>query len=399
MALATQPVTAEELVERARALVPALKERVAQTERERRVPAETIADFQRAGLLRTLKPRAYGGHELSTAVQVEIAMELAAACGSSGWVFSLLCEHSWIIALFPKEAQDEIWGDNPDRVASASLHPEQSRAVRVPGGLRVSGRFPFSSGCDHADYVIVHAREEAGAAGESPTVWTCLVPRGEITIDDDWVVLGLRGTGSKTLVLDEVFVPAHRVLPTDDILKLNAPGITLHPHFTQLRVPRLGIADLTLVSAAVGIGQGAVDLFVELARGHRRRGGEIAKSEAVQLKLAESAAEVFAAKLLVRAAATEALDTVQQGRTVSPAQQARFQRDSAFAGQLSMRAVDRLYSAYGSRGIFDDSPLQRSFRDIHTAIAQAVMNWDWRGPLYARFRLNLEPGALPGRDG
>jgi alkylation response protein AidB-like acyl-CoA dehydrogenase len=391
-------VTGEELVERARALIPALKARAARTDQERKVPNETIAEFQRAGLLRTLKPRAYGGHELSTADQVNIAMELASGCGSSGWVFSLLCEHSWIISLFPQEAQDEIWRDNPDRVASASLHPEQSRALRIAGGFTVSGRFPFSSGCDHADYVVVHAMVEGPSEEAKPEVWSCLVPRGEVSVHDDWFVIGLRGTGSKTLVLDDVFVPAHRAMSVDDIVTLNAPGIALHPEFTQLRVPRAGIAGLTHVSAAVGIGQGAVDLFVDLARGHRRRGSAIAESEAVQLKLAESAAEVFAAKLLVRAAATDALETVRRGGTVSLDQQARFQRDGAFAGQLSMRAVDRLHVAYGSRGIFDDSPLARCFRDIHGAIAQAGMNWDARGPLYARFRLGMEPGSLPGRD-
>jgi alkylation response protein AidB-like acyl-CoA dehydrogenase len=223
------------------------------------------------------------------------------------------------------------------------------------------------------------------------------VPRASVSLHDDWFVIGLRGTGSKTLVLDEVFVPEHRAVRTADIEARTAPGLALHPRFVQLRVPRAGIAGLTHVSATVGIAQGAVDQFMELARGHRRaRAGELAASEAVQLKLAESAAEAFAARLLVRAAAGEALDTVRRGGAVTPEQQARFQRDGAFAGQLSVRAVDRLHVAYGARGIFDDNPLARSFRDVHAAIAQAGMNWNARGPHYARFCLGLEPDSPPG---
>jgi len=399
MTTTADQITGAELVERARALLPSLRERAARTEQERKVPSETIAAYQQAGLLRTLKPRRYGGHELSTAEHVNITMELASACGSSGWVFSLLCEHSWIISLFPREAQDEVWGENPDHVASASLHPERSRATRVPGGLKVSGKFPFSSGCDHADYVLVNANVEPADGGPAE-VWSCLVPRGACSIEDDWFVIGLRGTGSKTILLDDVFVPEHRALRLADIEGRNAPGIVLHPRFAQLRVPRPGIAPLTHISSAVGIGQGAVDLFSELARGQsRRRAGQMDQSEVVQLKLAESAAEVFAAKLLVRNAAQEAIEAVRRGEEVPLGVQARFQRDGAFAGQLSMRAIDRLHVAYGARGIFDDNPLARSFRDIHTAIAQAGMKWESRGALYGRFRLGKEAGPVPGRDG
>ena len=385
----SEAVTSEELLARARSLLPALRERASKTDAERRVPDETIEDFRRAGFLRLLTPRAYGGLEMTTLDQINISMELAASCGSSAWVFSLLCEHNWLIAMYPKDAQDEIWGDDPNRVASSSLAPN-GEATRVNGGLRLTGRFPFSSGCDHVEWVILGGMVHDGPAQEA---WLFLVPRAEVAIHDDWFVIGLRGTGSKTIVCEDVFIPEYRALRTADVVNARGPGRGLHADFLQLCMPRDGIAGFTHISASVGMAQGAVDTFIELARGHRRRGGSIANSGPIQMKLSESAAEVLSAKLLLRNAVSEELALVARGEFPTREDIARHQRDGAFASLLSMHAIDRLHTAYGARGIFDDNPLSRYFRDIHAAVAQFSQAWDFRALPYARIAMGQDPAT------
>jgi len=193
------PAEERALLERARALVPTLAERAPAANAARDVPAETIADYHRAGILRVLQPRRFGGHQLRFCLFSRIVEELTAGCASSAWVYAVLCEHQWIIASYPEQAQVDVWGDNPLAVASSSLAP-RSTAERAPGGWRLSGRYPFSSGSSHAQWAIIGC-----FIGQA--VAYLLVPFADINIVDDLHVLGLQGTGSRTLVLRDVFVP------------------------------------------------------------------------------------------------------------------------------------------------------------------------------------------------
>src|SRR5215471_6574062 len=195
------------LLRRARALIPRLSERAATAAAARQLPAETIADYRAAGVLRILQPRRFDGMQGRFSLFSRIVEELTYGCASSAWVYAVLAEHQWIIASYPEEAQLDVWGDDPEAVASSSLAP-RAAAKRVAGGWRLSGRYPFSSGCDHAQWAIIGAF--LGEVGDPRHVAYLLVPLAEIEIVDDWQVLGLLGTGSKTLLLDDVFVPEHR---------------------------------------------------------------------------------------------------------------------------------------------------------------------------------------------
>ena len=209
------------LTERALALVPALAERATATEAARRVPVETVAEYRRTGILRALQPKRFGGAQQSFEVFSRIVETLAQGCASSAWVYAVLAEHQWIVACMPDRAQIDVWGDTPEAVVSSSLAPRHS-GVPVDGGWRLTGDFPFSSGCDHAQWALLGARAE-DAAGNKPTRYM-LVPMADIEIVDDWHVLGLRGTGSKTLRLTDVFVPAHRTELLGDLLSGRTPG-------------------------------------------------------------------------------------------------------------------------------------------------------------------------------
>ena len=164
-----------------------------------------------------------------------IVEELTYGCASSAWVYAVLAEHQWIIAQYPEQAQIDVWGDDPQAVASSSLAP-RAAAKRVAGGWRLSGRYPFSSGCDYAQWAILGAF--LGEMGDPRHIAYLLVPLAEIEIVDDWQVLGLAGTGSKSLVLHDVFIPEHRCVMVGDLFAGTPPGALVHPDYPVLRAPR-----------------------------------------------------------------------------------------------------------------------------------------------------------------
>src|SRR5271169_2162697 len=194
----TLPDEERAMLERARALIPLLAERAPTATAARQLPAQTIAEYRDAGILRILQPKRFGGMQGRFNLFSWIVEELTYGCASSAWVYAVLAEHQWIIAQYPEEAQVDVWGDDPEAVASSSLAP-RAAAKRVGGGWRLTGRFPFSSGCDYAQWAILGAF--LGQMGDPRSHAYLLVPFAEIEIVDDWQTLGLAATGSKSLIL------------------------------------------------------------------------------------------------------------------------------------------------------------------------------------------------------
>ena len=219
----------------------------------------------------------------------EVVQELALGCASTAWVCGVLGEHAWVIASFPEEAQVDVWGTDPLARASSSLAPKlEARAVA--GGYRLSGRWPFSSGSSHAQWAILGAYVDRSGSREAIYL---LVPMKDITIIDDWHVLGLAATGSRTLELSDVFVPQHRTVPIADLMKGDPPGRRVHPDYPLLRAPRGVFALFSQSPVAVSLGKRAVDEIVAILDDRVTRvWTKAAESEAVQIQLAESAAEV-----------------------------------------------------------------------------------------------------------
>ena len=214
------------MLERARALVPRLAQRAPAATAARLLPVETIAEYHAAGILRILQPKRFGGMQGRFSLFSRIVEELTYGCASSAWVYAVLAEHQWIIAQYPEAAQIDVWGEDPKAVASSSLAPREA-ARREPGGWRLSGHYPFSSGCDYAQWAIIGAF--LGPKGDPRGVAYLLVPLAEIEIVDDWQVLGLLGTGSKSLVLRDVFVPEHRSVMVSDLFAGTPPGAWCTP--------------------------------------------------------------------------------------------------------------------------------------------------------------------------
>ena len=362
----------------ARALVPRLAERAAGATAARTVPQETIAAYHALGIMRILQPRRFGGLEGRFSLFSRIVEELTFGCASSAWVYAVLAEHNWVVAQYPEQAQIDVWGDDPTAVASSSLAPRAAAKRVGSDGWRLSGRFPFSSGCDHAQWAILGAF--LGEIGDAASVAYLLVPLAEAEIVDDWQVLGLLGTGSKTLRLRDVFVPAHRVVMVHDLFAGTPPGAAVHPDYAVLRAPRGFLVSYSLPPVAIALGCRALDLVSrDLATRLSRGVNRMADSEVVQMTLGEAAAAIDAATTLLHVGRDWTTDEVSTGRLVTEAEGVRARRDMTYAQHQVGWALERLCELCGARWVYDSDPLQEIRRDVmtilthHAASRQAAM--------------------------
>jgi 3-hydroxy-9,10-secoandrosta-1,3,5(10)-triene-9,17-dione monooxygenase len=374
----------DELRARATRLVPVLRQRAAEAERLRQVPRETVDDLIASGLIRVGNPDRYGGHGVDIDTAHELAWHLARGCGSTGWCYSLWTVHNWWLGHFPERVQDEFFAGGPDTLFSSGLNPASGRAEPVDGGYRVSGRWAFSSGCDAARWVMVAA---PGAARGS-VLWL-LVPRGDYEILDTWFASGLRGSGSKDVVVKDAFVPAYRGTDPDRAGDLDTTGWDVHRRLSY-RVPLRCLTAWDLAIPIAGMAQGAIDEFTARLEG-TRGAGRSAESVALQLRLAEAAAEVDAARALHRHDLREMLEKAARGEPFTPLDRARYRRDKAFVVKLAVQAVNRLFEASGARAVLDAEPMQRFHRDVHSASHHAALGWDAVAENFGRHALGLGP--------
>ena len=365
------------MLERARALIPRVAERASAAAEARQLPAETIDEYRAAGILRILQPRRFGGMQGRFSLFSRIVEELTYGCASSAWVYAVLAEHQWIIAQYPEEAQIDVWGEDPEAVASSSLAPREA-ARRVPGGWRLSGRYPFSSGCDYAQWAIIGTF--LGEKGDPRHIAYLLVPLAEVEIVDDWQVLGLLGTGSKSLILRDVFVPEHRSVMVSDLFAGTPPGALVHPDYPVLRAPRGFLVSYSLPPVAIALGRRALEIACAALATRVSRGvTKVAESEVVQMAIGEAAAAIDVATLLLHTGRESSTAAVSSGRKITEAEALRARRDMVYAQHQVSWAVDRLCEMDGARWVYDNDQLGAIRRDVmtilthHAASRQAAM--------------------------
>lgn len=390
MSTAAIETTGTDAIAAAEALIPVLQARAAETEAARSVPVENIIAMRDAGLLRMGQPRRLGGGELPLDESVEAVSRLARGCASTAWVCGVYNDHAITIGMFDPRAADDIWGDNPDALVSAGFTPS-GNVERSDGGWQLSGTWGWSSGCDHADWLMVVALLPK-AGGDGVDASFCLVPRADVTIDDNWHVMGLAGTGSKNLVIEETFVPDHRTFSMVETnedsagrLKRNVP-----PLFC---LPRTGSVPFMLAAPALGVAESLLALHIETLGGRSMRTGAISELPTMQMHVAEAATEIDSARLLMLRDCREAMAAMQAGRELTLEERARGRRDQAYMVTLCRRAVDRLFTAAGANGIFLDNEMQRKFRDIHAISGHVALNWDVAGTTYGRVAFGLDPAT------
>ena len=390
-------VSPDELVARARALAPRLRELQERTEAERRVPQESFEALIDAGLYRVLMPKRYGGFEHGLDTYVDVAFEIARGCGSTGWVHAITSTYQMLVAMFPLEAQDEVWGEDPRAVSAAAFAPA-GELVAVDGGYRLGGKWMYCSGVDNCGWMIVGARIAAGKTAAPDDRGFALVPKTEFDIEDNWHVVGLAGTGSKNISCTDVFVPAHRFLAVAEARSGRPPGAVVNSS-PLYRIPMFTVISISLCAAIMGMAQGAYDEFVGGIRARITRGASVTTAvpmveiPAIQLRVGEAAASIEAARALIDRDCKELMATVTAGEALGVDLRARFKGDQAFAARLATEAVDRLFKGGGGGGLFTHSRMQRYWRDINAGAMHITMNWDAIGAFYGRVALGLPPGA------
>jgi alkylation response protein AidB-like acyl-CoA dehydrogenase len=382
---AAQGTTKQEIVERVRAMAPRFAERAEAAEEARRISAVSAQEMLDAGLARILLPPRVGGYGLGFDTWFDVTREISKADASHGWCAGLIIHHAHLIAQFSEQAQQALWTDGPDLALAASFAPN-AQAAPADGGYRVSSKgSPFASGIDHCSWVMVGGMAHDGATPE----WKFfLIPPSDYAVRDTWFTAGMRATGSKTIVIDNAFVPSARVLRLADLRDGKSPGSGAHTA-AVFHTPFFYYAPISFVAPMLGAVQGAYELFRDWTRTRRAQDGtSVAEKTSIQVRMARAAADIDAAELLLRRAAHVA-DTPQD---YSPHLLARSVRDFARASELLVMAIDTLVALSGTACFASSHPIQRAWRDIHFMSMHISLNTETNYANFGRIELGL------GRD-
>ena len=360
-------VTPEDLLDRARALIPVLKERSERADELRRIPPETVEDFHEAGFFKAVQPKRYGGYELDPSILFELQLVLGQGCASSAWCLGVIGVHTWQLSLFPKAAQDEVWGEDPRTLISSSYMPV-GKAKWVDGGVELSGHWSFSS-----EWVFLGGFVPV-EDGRPPDMRTFLLPRADYEIIDNWYVSGLKASGSKDVKVSGAFVPDHRMHKFSDGFKQNSPGNEVNPS-PVYRYPFGQIHVRSVSTPAVGAALGAIEEYREYMSGKvsQATGGKVTDSPANNIAIADAIALIDREVLTLRRNFQEMRERIDAGESIEVPRRAQFRSDSARAVEVAHQVVDRLFLAGGSRVLFKGNRINRHFQDIQ-AIRQHHAN-------------------------
>lgn len=373
------PPTRDELLARAEALVPMLQERAAQCESARALPAETVHAFEEAGFYRILQPRAYGGYEMCPTVMYDVAMILARGCPSSAWCMSLVSIHNWEMALFDPRAAEDVWGESPNARISSSYAPF-GEVTRTDGGYTVSGRWTWSSGCDHCQWVFLGGRI-TGEDGAPAEMCVFLLPREDYEIEDTWFVSGLQGTGSNDVVVDGAFVPEHRAQSFVDSYLGHDPGLKTFTAPTYKHPFGVALA-FSLSCVTLGIAKGALETYREQMQTKTGAydGARAFDDPFVRQRFAEADAQIRGADQRMREVFRRyEREYIKPGLPIPRDARVSGKWDAQHVARASAEAVALLFRASGGNAIRLDNPMQRYFRDVHAACNHAFLNSDKGG--------------------
>ncbi|MBB4633385.1 acyl-CoA dehydrogenase family protein [Sphingosinicella soli] len=386
--------SADQLVADARKLIPMLKAQAADIERERRVPADVISALADIGLFKLLQPRRFGGYEYGFTEFVRLNLELGQGCGSTAWCATIAMIHNWLVALYPLEAQQDVWSDRDAMVTGA--YAPNGTCEAVAGGYRITGRWSFASNCDNSTWAVVCSMLPPAGDGGAPVPGWMLVPRSDFEIEDTWFSAGMAGTGSKTIRIDApITVPAYRVLTVPVINSGDAPGSHVHAN-PLYRLSFTGAAPFTLSSVPVGIAKGALEDFTTMARDKMASwaGGPprpMAGLHNVQIAIADAAAAIDAAELLLLRDTRHMTSRLAIGDLPTLDDRLMFRRDHSYAATQSAHAATVLFEALGANGGDLGSPIQRAWRDTNVAARHISLAWATTGAMYGRHQLGLKP--------
>lgn len=378
------------LLEALKEILPVIAANAAQAEKDRMVPAENIAMLKGIGLHRAFLPKAYGGMEMSLPDFCDCIALLAGACASTAWAMSLLCTHSHQLAMFSRQLQDEIWGANPDATASSSIAPF-GKVEEVEGGVMFSGKMGWSSGSDHAEWAIVGCRR-LNAEGTQDYCFAVL-PRSDYTILDDWYAMGMKGSGTKTLSIDNVFVPEHRIQKAKDMMEGKSAGFGLYPDSKIFYSPYRPYFASGFATVSLGIAERMLEAFKEKTRNRVRAytGVNVGAATPALMRLAESTHQVAAARAFLEKTWRDHAEHGERHEYPSRETLAFWRTNQGYAVKMCVQAVDRLFEAAGGTAWMESNELQRLWRDSHMSAAHAYTDYDVCTQILGRELMGLEP--------
>ncbi|HTR60902.1 MAG TPA: flavin-dependent monooxygenase [Candidatus Binataceae bacterium] len=367
---------AKSLLASARDMIPVLAERAAQAEKQRFLPAETIADFKRANFFRAIQPKRYGGYELDPQVFFDLQMTIAQGCMSSGWIYGVVGVHNWQLGLFDPQAQEDVWGKDSSVLIASSYMP-RGQVERVDGGFRFSGRWSFSSGCDHGDWYFLGGIVPAANGAGPPDYRTFLVPRKDVTINDNWHTWGLKGTGSKEVVIESAFVPEHRTHRAIDGFTGMSPGLAINTS-PLYKIPFGQIFVRAVSTASIGALEGALNVFRKYGstRVSTNDMSRTAEDPSAGLAAAEAAVAIDDMKLELHRNFASMMATLGRGEALDVNDRIHWRYQSAAVAQRCCDHIDRLFHACGGQGVYTDHPIGRFMNDIHAARLHYANNAD-----------------------
>ncbi|KQY33549.1 MULTISPECIES: 3-hydroxy-9,10-secoandrosta-1,3,5(10)-triene-9,17-dione monooxygenase oxygenase subunit [Nocardia] len=361
----------QEVTERVEALLPTLRERAQEAEDLRRIPEESMKALQETGFFRLLQPKQWGGHAADPVVFYDTVRKIASACGSTGWVAGIIGVHNWHLALFDQQAQQDVWGEDTDVRISSSYAP-MGAGQAVDGGYIVRGSWAWSSGSDHATWAVLGGPVIKN--GKPVDFGSFLIPRSDYRIDDVWNVVGLRGTGSNTVVVEDVFVPSHRFLSFRAMSEGRAPGLEQNTD-PVFKMPWGTIHPTTISTPIVGMGYGAYEAHVE-HQGKRVRAayaGENAKDDPfAKVRVAEAASDIDAAWRQLSGNVAEEYALLLAGEEVPFDLRVRARRDQVRSTGRVIASIDKLFESSGATALANGTPLQRFWRDAHAGRVHAA---------------------------
>ena len=385
--------SSSDLVERAIALRPVLRANSPHSDTERRLADEVVAAMQAAGLLQVCIPRRYGGYQADFTTLFNLTTEIARGDGSAAWVCALINSGAWMVGTYPRQAQDDVWRDAPYTRIATVLQQTTSVSRRVNGGYVISGTWPYGSGSLHAQWANLGFIVDDG--GE-PSQVLGLVPMSELSIEDTWYVAGMRGSGSNTIVGNDVFVADHRIQHFRD-LAVDRFATELVDE-VEYRAPFVPIAGLVLAAPQIGLTTAALDLTLEKLPGRAvtyTKYTHGSDSPTNQIGVAEAANAIDIARLVAHRACADIDNAARTSEPLDVRTRARIRMDTATAITMSRNAINTLLSVNGADSFATVNPLQQIWRDSETASRHALINPEIAREIYGKALLGVDDMVMP----
>ncbi len=371
----------------AQKIVEALKETEAESEASRVLSARAVELLHQAGLTRIVSPAAYGGYELPVRALVEAERVVAHGSTAASWVLMVCAAHTFIAGRMPRPGQDEIFGGDPGMLIPG-VPSLRGTAKRTKGGYILKGRWPYASGADHGDWVLVGCRGVPNDAGEACGSIIVVMPKKDAVIDDTWFTLGMRGTGSKDIVLDDVFIPERYAVAMVEAQLGTVPGVDSPLYRLPIR-PSLATM---LLGTIVGMAERGLQLFIDGTRGRRDvyTGAMKVENPGVQRRVAEASVEISCAWSLAEKNCDLLEEAMRRDPPMPTAMRAQIRWNAAYSTELCRRACNRLFEGAGAGAAHDSHIMQIFFRDMNTATHHAMLDFDTNVEIQGKSLLGVE---------